>query len=594
MSKEKKRQNTRIRKIKLLPRLAILFSIITGILISVFITVLIQNEHKDFDSWLNNSMFSALDAIDNIYASAQNEDYDIEYVWGKLINDFDRFGLLEKSLSTEDLKILKENLSINIEKTVLASFQYFVRNQRFQVNGFPFVVSPSGEVMIHPIDEGKNYSTTKFFQDVISSKTQTGEIKMQWPENRLGERRKLFFKKNLENNYVTFINIDEADYLSNLSKINRRILLIGGVFYLLVIVLFVLILKPIVSKIKAQGNSARQLFEEHKIPEFPSYFKDELDSINTVLENGQNYLSKLTMYIDQLKNQDYDSNNIKEIEDKLLAKKMLELKEELVKIKEKETKRKEELDLQNWIANGIAKFNDVLRKSSNLKEMGNDIVTGICEYMDINQSAIYNVEHNARTKEIETIRLIAAYAFDRQRTIGKTLLPGEGLVGAAIKEKKNIYLDKIPDDYIHITSGLGEAVPSHLLIIPLKREEEILGAIELASFKKIEEHEVKFLERLSQTFAISISNILVSDNTNKLLTETKEQAEKMASQEEEMRQTLEELQATQEEMQRKTKQMEQMNELHEEKEQELEATIKDLNNLMEKKNEEIANLKTKK
>lgn len=536
-------------------------------------------------------MYSSLDAIDNIYSSTKNKNYDIEFVWGKLMTDFDQLGLLEDNLSTDELANLKENLNSNIEKTIFASFNYFIRNQRFQIKGFPFVLSETGEVLIHPTDEGKNYGDNLFFQDVISSNTPTGQINMQWPENRLGEKRKLYFRKNSNLGHLTFISLNENDYLAHLTQNKNKVIIYGVLIFLLINLVFLIILRPVVHKIKSHANAVKQVFKEHKLPETKSFFNDEINSVNLQLNNGKKYLVKLSEFITNLKSQNYDTKTLNEIKENSLANELSDLTEELIKIQVEENKRKEELDTQNWIANGVARFNDVLRKSSNLQEMGYDIVSNICDYMDINQAAIYNIERNANSGKIETIKLIAAYAFDRHRTVNKTLEPGEGLVGAAIKEAKSIYLNNVPEDYINITSGLGEAVPTQLLIFPLKKEDEILGALELASFNKFKEHEVEFLERLSQTFAISISNILVSDNTNKLLNETKQQAEQMASQEEEMRQTLEELQATQEEMQRKTKQMEEMNKQHEEKEEELEATISELKNVIEQKNQEIENLK---
>lgn len=592
MSKEKSQQKSRLIKINLLSRLTIVFSLILGILTFIFTIVLIRNEKNNFNDWLNKSMYSSLDAINNIYTSTRNEDYDIEYVWGKLMNDFSQLDLLENDLSTDELNALKQNLSTNIEKTIFASFNYFIRNERYLIKGFPFVVSQKGEVLIHPTDEGENYSDNLFFQDVISTNANTGELSMQWPENRLGEKRKLYYKKNENNGFINFVSLNENDYVKYINQYKSKITLLSIVFYILIVLLFVLLVNPVILNIKAQTKATEQLFDTHKIPETKPYFDDEIYTANLTLRKGQNYLNHISGFIGQLKNQNYNVAKLDSVSDKLLAKELYGLTDELKKIQTEEQKRKEELDVQNWIATGIAKFNDVLRKSSNLKEMGYDIVSTICDYMDINQAAVYNVERNERTKAIEVIKLIAAYAFDRHRTINKTLTPGEGLVGAAIKETKSIYLDKIPEDYINITSGLGEAVPSHLLIIPLKKEEEILGALELASFNKFKDHEVKFLERLSQTFAISISNILVSDNTNKLLNETKEQAEQMASQEEEMRQTLEELQATQDEMQRKTKQMEDMNKQHEQKEKELESTIAELKKIIEEKEREIEKLKS--
>jgi PAS domain S-box-containing protein len=113
-----------------------------------------------------------------------------------------------------------------------------------------------------------------------------------------------------------------------------------------------------------------------------------------------------------------------------------------------------------------------------------------------------------------------------------------------------VYLKEVPENFVRITSGLGEALPRNILIVPLKLEEQVFGLIEIASFKMIEDFEIEFVEKLGESIASTISTVRNSERTNKLLQETQLQAEQMRAQEEEVRQNMEELSATQEEMQR--------------------------------------------
>jgi methyl-accepting chemotaxis protein len=213
-------------------------------------------------------------------------------------------------------------------------------------------------------------------------------------------------------------------------------------------------------------------------------------------------------------------------------------------------KRQEEERQQKWINKGITDFVSILRQNNNnLEVLGDEIIRNIVHYIDAAQGGIFLFTKDDQNKQY--MELIASYAYDRKKFLAKQIELGEGLIGSIALEQKIIHLHKLPANYLEITSGLGEAQPSDLIILPLIFNDVFYGAIEVATFNLIEDYKIEFLKTLSDNIASTFASVQVNMQTRKLLEQSNIQAEELASQEEEMRQNMEELQATQEEASRR-------------------------------------------
>jgi len=236
---------------------------------------------------------------------------------------------------------------------------------------------------------------------------------------------------------------------------------------------------------------------------------------------------------------------------------LLEMQKSLKHAQEIEIERKNEEEKQNWATKGIAMFGDILRlNNDNLAELSYSIIKNLVSYTNSIQGGVFILNDN--DKENPVIEMNACYAYDRRKFLQKTVLIGEGLVGRCFQEGKTIFMTAIPKDYISITSGLGKDNPRCLILVPLKVNDDILGVIEMATFKVYEKHQVDFIEKIASSIASTISSVRINIRTAELLAKSQQQAEEMAAQEEEMRQNMEELQATQEEMERKRIEQEQV------------------------------------
>lgn len=223
------------------------------------------------------------------------------------------------------------------------------------------------------------------------------------------------------------------------------------------------------------------------------------------------------------------------------------LSETLHAFRDKLAAEKDQSDKRQWVNEGLAKFGEILRALENLDELGYSVVKNLVEYCKLTQGGIFVVTQGDQP----LLELKGCYAYERKKFLQRKIEPGQGLVGQCYLERERILLYKVPDDYVHITSGLGEANPTCLILLPLKTEDTIEGVIEMAGFRRFEPHELEFLEKVCESTATVFKNVKNADRTRRLLQASQEQAEMMRSQEEEMRQNLEELAATQEEMQRK-------------------------------------------
>lgn len=229
-------------------------------------------------------------------------------------------------------------------------------------------------------------------------------------------------------------------------------------------------------------------------------------------------------------------------EDDTLGISLLNMRENLRNLNEEEKKR-------TWINEGLAKFGDILREQNKSeKELCDSIISNLVKYMDANQGALYTVCEDEFRKE--HLELAACYAWNRKKYLNVNIEKGEGLIGQTWQEGEKIYLTDVPDNFIKITSGLGDANPRCIYITPLKINDRIYGVMEIASFKVLEKFETEFIEKLSESIASVLSTTKINDRTKQLLEQSQSQTEELRAQEEEMRQGMEEMRATQEEMQR--------------------------------------------
>lgn len=180
--------------------------------------------------------------------------------------------------------------------------------------------------------------------------------------------------------------------------------------------------------------------------------------------------------------------NYSEIEEKdLISIAIQKIRTEMAKLKQEEGQRL-------WISQGLAKFAEILRNKADIKEYTYQVISSLVKYVGANQGGLF-IEYTDESGE-RYLELTACVAYNKRKIEEKRISEGQGILGQCMLEKHFIFLTDIPENYVRITSGLGEATPRNIVIAPLLLSENFYGVIELALFEVMKPHQVEFLKEV--------------------------------------------------------------------------------------------------
>ena len=203
--------------------------------------------------------------------------------------------------------------------------------------------------------------------------------------------------------------------------------------------------------------------------------------------------------------------------------------------------------LNKWRSDGVAQISDILVSSESLQVLSQQILNKVVSYLGAHQGIFYAL-HKDSYKHEPYLKATAAYAYDDIEKLDQKILIGDGLVGQVAQSQNPIYLKNPPPHFFKIKSAIGEAPPQGLMLLPLQLREDLVGVLEIALLRSLSQHERSFLEEISSRIAATMIALRSQEENKRLLQESQEYAEQIASQEEEMRQNVEELTSTQEEL----------------------------------------------
>lgn len=291
---------------------------------------------------------------------------------------------------------------------------------------------------------------------------------------------------------------------------------------------------------------------DYKNTAISKWSSNELKSISLLAEKLKDGLQKTENFANDIANDKLMSNFTPLSDKDKLGFSLISLKENLLKNKQEEIERKNRQEEINWINKGTTKFGDILRLNLNsIDRLSYEVISNLTDSVDAVQGGFFIFNS---VKGLEYLELSAFYSYNRKIYKRKIIKLGDGLVGTCALERKIIHME-IPDNYLEITSGLGNSNPRYIILSPLIYNDKIMGILEIASLNKFTDLHVDFIEKISVNIGSSLETVKINEQTVELLDHSEKQASNMVVKEKELKDKIKELEIEQKKAKKAEKQM---------------------------------------
>ncbi|RYG25710.1 response regulator, partial [bacterium] len=229
---------------------------------------------------------------------------------------------------------------------------------------------------------------------------------------------------------------------------------------------------------------------------------------------------------------------------------------------------------QDWLKTNLANSSRMMQGQKTLESVAQLIMSELTPLVGAHHGVFFIADGSGNDL---SLRLLRTYGYRERKHLGNRFQLGDGLVGQCALEKKSILLTNVPQDYIQINSGLGEAPPRNVIVLPVLFEGEVLAVIELASFNTFSQIHQTFLDQLTESIGVVLNMIQANMRTEELLKqsqsltqELQSQSQELQSQQEQLKQTNVELEHQATELEAKAAQLAEQNRKVEQKNREVE------------------------
>ncbi|CAN7378526.1 HAMP domain-containing protein [Phenylobacterium sp. LjRoot219] len=190
---------------------------------------------------------------------------------------------------------------------------------------------------------------------------------------------------------------------------------------------------------------------------------------------------------------------------------------------------------QDWLKTNLARFTRMLQGERDLSTVSNLVLSELAPLINAQHAVFYVSDRDDDGQMV--MNLASSYAFNNRKHLASQFKLREGLIGQCAYEKSRILLSNVPKDYVQISSGLGEAPPAHIIVLPALFEGEVKAVIELATFGEFNETQQQFLDQLMESVGIVLNTIAANMRTEGLLKQSQLLTSELQAQQEELKKT---------------------------------------------------------
>jgi CheY-like chemotaxis protein/methyl-accepting chemotaxis protein len=346
-----------------------------------------------------------------------------------------------------------------------------------------------------------------------------------------------------------------------------------------------------VTRVAREVGTEGKLGGQAKVPGAQGTWRDLTDNTNQLAENLTTQIRAMAEVATAITEGDLTRSITVEAEGEVAQLKE-RVNQMIANLRDTTQKNRE----QDWLKTNLARFGGLMQGQKSLEAVSRLIMSELTPLVQASHGAFFVMDESDGSR---TLKLLATYAYKERKHVANRFRLGEGIVGQAALEKKSILLSRVPSDYVQINSGLGEAPPQSLIVIPILFEDDVRAVIELASFESFSAIHRIFLEQLSETIGVVLNMIGANTRTEELLKQSQSLAHELQEQSRELQQQQEQLKRSNNELEQQTKTLRASEEMLREQQEELQQVNEELeekasllveqNRAVEQKNKEVEN-----